>query len=225
MAECEEESQPIPVNLLIYPGSRKEKWLYYRKQITRYQRHLEEVAVFNPTIRNFIKFILSKLEHNSSENYAAALYQFYHDERLAEKLIANPTGLEHTFYQKYDHCVVSYVPQELPDGRFAVCQEHTTDSLQMLLKADYMTALNVGCNIRRCIVCKNYFLVRSGTHVLYCEGAVRWMSALPAGSMAAMRFRKNWHGMCQKSRPRPLPSTASGRIISGGSSRRRKCGG
>ena len=154
----------------VFPGSRKEKWLYYRKQIHRYQCYLEEVAVFNPSIRNFIKFILSKLEHNSSENYAAALYQFYNDERLVEKLIANPTGPEHTFYQKYDHCVVSYVPRELPDGKFVICQEHTTDSLQMLLKADYMTALNAGYNIRRCIVCKNYFLVRSGVHVLYCEG-------------------------------------------------------
>ena len=27
-----------------------------------------------------------------------------------------------------------------------------------------------GHNIRRCIVCKKYFLVRSGVHALYCEG-------------------------------------------------------
>ena len=169
-ATQEEENQIIPPQLLIYPGSRREKWLYYRKQIDRYQRYLEEVAAFNPTIHNFINIVLSKLEHNSSENYAAALYQFYNDERLVEKLIVNPMGLEHSFYQKYDHCVVSYVPRELPDGKFAICQEHTTDSLQMLLKADYMTALNAGYNIRRCIVCKKYFLVRSGAHVLYCEG-------------------------------------------------------
>ena len=169
-AAQEEEDQTIPPQLLIYPGSRREKWLYYRKQIDRYQRYLEEVAAFNPTVHNFINFVLSKLEHNSSENYAAALYQFYNDERLVEKLIVNPMGLEHAFYQKYDHCVVSYVPRELPDGKFAICQEHTTDSLQMLLKADYMTALNAGYNIRRCIVCKKYFLVRSGAHVLYCEG-------------------------------------------------------
>ena len=169
-AAQKEENQSIPPQLLIYPGSRREKWLYYRKQIDRCQRYLEEVAAFNPTVHNFINFVLSKLEHNSSENYAAALYQFYNDERLVEKLIVNPTGLEHSFYQKYDHCVVSYVPRELPDGKFAICQEHTTDSLQMLLKADYMTALNVGYNIRRCIVCKKYFLVRSGAHVLYCEG-------------------------------------------------------
>lgn len=115
-AAQEEESQTIPPHLLIYPGSRKEKWLYYRKQIDRCQRYLEEVAAFNHTIRNFINFILSKLEHNSSENYATALYQFYHDERLVEKLIANPISLEHSFYQKYDHCVVSYVPRALRMG-------------------------------------------------------------------------------------------------------------
>lgn len=89
---------------------------------------------------------------NSPENYAASLYQLYNDERLVEKLIVNPRSLEQPFYQKYDHCVVSYVPRELPDKRFAICQEHTTDSLQMLLKADYMTALNAGHNIRQCIV-------------------------------------------------------------------------
>ena len=89
---------------------------------------------------------------NSPENYAASLYQLYNDERLVEKLIVNPRSLKQPFYQKYDHCVVSYVPRELPDKRFAICQEHTTDSLQMLLKADYMTALNAGHNIRQCIV-------------------------------------------------------------------------
>lgn len=108
---------------------------------------------------------------NSPENYAASLYQLYNDERLVEKLIVNPRSLEQPFYQKYDHCVVSYVPRELPDKRFAICQEHTTDSLQMLLKADYMTALNAGHNIRQCVVCKKYFLVKGGAHALYCEGA------------------------------------------------------
>lgn len=126
--------------------------------------------VFNPTIHNFINFLLSKLKRNSPEEYAAALYQFYNDERLVEKLIVNPTSLERPFYQKYDPCVVSYLPRELPDGTFAIAQEHTTNSLQMLLKADFMTALNAGHNIRRCIVCKKYFLVRSGVHALYCEG-------------------------------------------------------
>ena len=186
-ATQEEENQIIPPQLLIYPGSRREKWLYYRKQIDRYQRYLEEVAA------------------NSSENYAAALYQFYNDERLVEKLIVNPMGLEHSFYQKYDHCVVSYVPRELPDGKFAICQEHTTDSLQM-------GALSA----------RNIFWYEAAPMCSTARGNVRWMSALPAGNMAAMRFRRNWHGMCRRSRPKSLLSTASERIISGGLSQRRK---
>ena len=86
----------------------------------RYERYLGDVACFNPTIHNFIHFLLAKLEHNSPENYAASLYQLYNDERLVEKLIVNPRSLEQPFYQKYDHCVVSYVPRELPDERFAI---------------------------------------------------------------------------------------------------------
>ena len=171
MAEQAETTGQIPVPLLIIPGGRKTKWSYYRKQMKRYERYLGDVACFNPTIHNFIHFLLSKLEHNSPENYAASLYQLYNDERLVEKLIVNPRSLEQPFYQKYDHCVMSYVPRELPDKRFAICQEHTTDSLQMLLKADYMTALNAGHNIRQCVVCKKYFLVKGGAHALYCEGA------------------------------------------------------
>ena len=42
--------------------------------------------------------------------------------------------------------------------------------MQAVLKADYMLALNSGHNIRRCAVCKQYFLLRTGVHALYCEG-------------------------------------------------------
>jgi len=171
LLERAELSGDIPFPLLICHGSRKEKWNYYRQQILRYEAYLKDVAAFNPTIHNFIRFLLAKLERNSPENYAAALYQFYNDERLAEKLIVNPASLDQSFYRKYDPCAVSYVPRELPDGTFAICQEHTTDSLQALLKADYMTALNAGYNIRQCAICKKYFLVKSGAHALYCEGA------------------------------------------------------
>lgn len=85
-------------------------------------------------------------------------------------MIVNPSSLEQPFYQKYDQCVVSYVPRELPSRHFAICQEHITGSLQMLLKADYMTALNAGHNISQCVVCKKSFLVKGGAHTLYCEG-------------------------------------------------------
>lgn len=171
MEEQAEASGQISAPLLLVPGGRATKWRFYRKQMERYENYLGDVAAFDPTIHNFIRFCISGMEHNSPENYAAALYQLYTDERLMEKLIVNPRELGQSFYQKYDPCVVSYVPRKLPDGRFAICQEHTTDSLQMLLKADYMTALNAGYNIRQCIICKRYFLVRGGAHALYCEGA------------------------------------------------------
>lgn len=56
-------------------------------------------------------------------------------------------------------------------GSMAICQEHVTDSLQALMKADYMLAPNSGHNIRRCIICGKYFMLKSGVHALYCEGA------------------------------------------------------
>ena len=44
----------------------------------------------------------------------------------------------------HDAYELSYVPRPLPDGSVAICQEHVTDSLQALMKADYMLALNSG---------------------------------------------------------------------------------
>ena len=43
--------------------------------------------------------------------------------------------------------------------------------MQALMKADFMLALNSGHNVRRCIICGRYFLLKSGVHALYCEGA------------------------------------------------------
>ena len=142
----------------------------YKKRIRRYETYLHDIRAFNGTIRNFIRFSLSKLKHNSPEDYAAALYGFYNDERIAEKLIINPIRNNGDCYRTHDDYALSYVPRQLPDGSAAICQEHVTDSLQALMKADYMLALNSGHNIRRCIICGRYFLLKSGVHALYCEG-------------------------------------------------------
>ena len=145
-------------------------WNLYQKTMDRYERYLHDIRAFNGTIRNFIRHILSMLENNSPEEYAKALYFFYNDDRLAEKLIVNPIHNGTDCYTVHDSYMLSYVPRELPDGSFAISQEHVTDSLQALMKADYMLALNSGYNIRRCLICGTYFLVRSGVHALYCEG-------------------------------------------------------
>ena len=71
-------------------GPTRDTWRDYKKRILRYETYLHDIRAFNGTIRNFIRFSLSKLKHNSPEDYAAALYGFYNDERIAEKLIVNP---------------------------------------------------------------------------------------------------------------------------------------
>ncbi len=146
-------------------------WSIYKQTIDRYKKHLHDIRAFNGTIRNFIKFSLSKLKNNGPEYYAEALYGYYNDERTTKKLIVNPIYNNGDCYTTHDSYMLSYVPRLLPDGRAAICQEHITDSLQALLKADYMLALNSGYNIRRCIICGRYFLLKSGVHALYCENA------------------------------------------------------
>ena len=152
-------------------GATDETWNLYREYIKRYRFYLHDIRAFVPTIRNFIKFSLSKLKANTPENYAAALHGFYNDRRIAEKLIVNPIRYHGDCYKTHDQHLLSYVPRELPDGSIAICEEHVTDSLQALMKADYMLALNSGHNIRRCIICGKYFMLKSGVHALYCEGA------------------------------------------------------
>ena len=161
----------VPDIFLIWAGNSEQKWRYYENVIDRYGMYLHDIRAFNTTIHHFIHYMLSRLETNSPENYAAVLYEFYNDQRLAEKLIANPFRYGSDVYTVHDSCALSYLPRETPDGRFVISQEHITDSVQGVLKADYMLALNSGHNIRQCAVCKQYFLLRTGAHALYCEGA------------------------------------------------------
>lgn len=160
-----------PDLFLIWAGNSEQKWRYYERVIGRYEMYLHDIRAFNTAIKNFIRYILSGLEANSPENYAAALYEFYNDQRLAEKLIPNPLQTGSTIYTIHDSYALSYLPRKAPDGRFVISQEHITDSVQAVLKADYMLALSSGHNIRQCAVCKKYFLLKTGVHALYCEGA------------------------------------------------------
>ena len=75
-------------------GACEDTWSAYKKYIDRYMMYLHDIRAFVPTIRNFIKFILSTLTTNGPESYAAALYGFYNDDRTAEKLIVNPRHIE-----------------------------------------------------------------------------------------------------------------------------------
>lgn len=158
-----------PRSMLIIPGEMKIKWRYYKSYLDRFDSYLHDIRVFNETIHNFVDYFLMHLTTNSPEQYAQALLDFY-TSPYADKLIVNPLRNGADCYTVQDQYSLSYVPRKLPDGHTAICLQHITDSLQGLMKADLALALNSGHNIRRCIVCKKYFLVKSGAHALYCEG-------------------------------------------------------
>ncbi len=146
-------------------------WEAYKKVIRRFQRYLLDAGAFTFSIRNFISILLTDLRSNNSENYAERVHAFYNDARLREKLMVRANENFGVGYTTQDQYVLSYVPRLLPDGTAVIAQEHVTDDIQAVLKADYMLALNSGHQIRRCLVCGRYFLLTSGVHALYCEGA------------------------------------------------------
>ena len=74
-----EKGKAFYYELLRAIGPTKDAWRDYKKYIRRYETYLHDIRAFNGTIRNFISFSLSKLKHNSPEDYAAALYGFYND--------------------------------------------------------------------------------------------------------------------------------------------------
>ena len=111
-----ESLSDLPLSLILYPGDMTDKWEFNYSHVTRYGSYVMDIYAFNQTIRNFINFILSRLETNSPESYAQALYNFYNDPRLVDKLIVNPFNSTAS-YNKHDEYMLSYVPRELPDGR------------------------------------------------------------------------------------------------------------
>ncbi len=86
-ADGKEFLSDLPLSLLLYLGDMTDKWEFYFSRVTRYGSYVMDIYAFNQTIRNFI---LSRLETNSPESYARALYDFYNDPRLIQKLIVNP---------------------------------------------------------------------------------------------------------------------------------------
>ena len=166
----EKDIPDLPPSMLVHTGSKEQKWRFYQLQVDRYIMYCLDIMAFAPTIHNFINFVLSGLETNNPENYAAALYDFYNDQRLVHKLIVNPTSYSPVGYWTHDTFRLAYTPRQTPDGKMTICQEHITGSFQALMKSDYMQALNSGYNIRRCKICGKYFLLTTGAHALYCEG-------------------------------------------------------
>lgn len=188
-AAQEDKDLPKPQVMLVYPGKMKDKWQYYMFVVERYKAYLSDMIVFIPTIHNFLHFMLDHLEVNSPENYARELYILYNDDRLREKLMPMSLG-KHAVFQPADKVELSFVPGEMKNGLFTIAQKYESSSLQLLLKADFMTSLNAGYKIHRCRVCKRYFLVQGGYHVQYCEGQCPYAPRFTCRQFGSYRMEK-----------------------------------
>ena len=131
---------PIPPEktraCLIYPGDTEAKWKVYRDFADRYVMIISDIASFNTTIQNFIRVVLSKLEKMNSNQYVAALYDFFHYEH-ADKLIANPVRGS-GYYFGVDTVEMRHIPRETSpgSGEFRIYEYYEVKLLQALLKMD-----------------------------------------------------------------------------------------
>jgi len=164
------------------------RWFDYREIIDVYRMCLHDIRAFNQTVRNFVRFFLSKLRHNSPEEYAGAYYDFLNNPS-ADKLIVNPWRDGNNAYLLSDPCAISYEPV-LRDGKAVIATTYQAENLQMILKTDFFGALNVGHKIHRCATCGKYFMVRGGAHVLYCENACPQMPQYTCRQYGAYNAQK-----------------------------------
>lgn len=166
----------------------KLRWFDYREMIDVYRMCLYDIRALVWTIQNFIRFYLSKLIHNSLEDYAYAYYDFLSNPS-GYKLIANPFRNETDIYLPSDPCAISYEPV-LRDGKAVIATTYQAENLQMILKTDFFGALNVGHKIHRCATCGKYFMVQGGAHVLYCENTCPQMPQYTCRQYGAYNAQK-----------------------------------
>lgn len=172
----ERERPPIPPPppektraLLIYPGSAKDKWDYYKRYCEMFERILFDIRSFNNTIQPFVCELLNDLETLNPNSYVAALDGFLYHER-AHKIVAGPrNGLG--FYSRFDAVQLQHIPRETfpGSGQYKIYTCYEVNALQALLKIDFYKALETGYTIRRCVRCKRYFLLKNARHTKYCD--------------------------------------------------------
>ena len=131
---------------------------------------VDDIYSFNETMFWFIDNFLMKLKKLDSENYAAALYDFYTRPNLY-KIMVNPERNNGQSYTWFDTIDVQYVPREVPGdpGHYAIYEYYAVTYLQAFLKMDFMKAIMNGHIIRRCKNCHHLFMLTKGYHTDYCD--------------------------------------------------------
>ena len=168
-----EEQPTLPEKtdaLRICFGSVDVKWSYYETVMVRYRDILHDIRAFNGTIRNIVRLHLSDLHPLNSQNYAAALYDLWHDPNR-NKVIVNPADNHGDCFYMDDLAAVKYIPREVPagSGKCYIYEQHEVKHIQAFLKADFMKTLMAGYIIRCCEHCDRYFLLKKGYHTKYCD--------------------------------------------------------
>lgn len=136
----------------------------------KYKEIISDIYSFNQTMFWFIDNGLMHLKTLDSENYAAALYDFYTHPNLDKMMINHFRNEGHTF-TLFDQIHVRYVPDMIPNqpDAYVIYEVYSVKYLQAFLKMDFMKAIMQGHTIRRCKNCKQFFLLTKGYKTDYCD--------------------------------------------------------
>lgn len=173
-------AQPIPFDEMdkLYEFESGEKiqrsnlyaWQEFFPPLEKLCEIVDDIYSFNETMFWFIDSFLMKLKKLDSENYAAALYDFYHHAGL-DKMMVNYIRNRDKTYTWFDTIDVQYVPREIPGDpdHYAIYEYYSVTYLQAFLKIDFMKAIMNGHIIRRCKNCHRFFMLTKGYHTDYCD--------------------------------------------------------
>jgi hypothetical protein len=158
--ECEEKIQQ----------SKLQAWQEFFPPVEKLCDIVDDIYSFNETMFWFIDNFLMKLKKLDSENYAAALYDFYTQPGL-DKMMVNFIRNKNQTYTWFDTVAVQYVPREIPGNpaHYAIYECYAVTYLQAFLKMDFMKAIINGHIIRRCKNCHHLFMLTKGYHTDYCD--------------------------------------------------------
>lgn len=132
--------------------------------------YLDDLFVFNKTILKFVISRLMKLEKRNASEYIKAYAEYTQDDE-AWRNVVNPFNTPKMNYDLYDKLYMELFPLETEDGTYIIAEYYTTQTVQFILKLDFLKALSVGHQIRKCESCGRFFMVTKGFKTKYCPTA------------------------------------------------------
>ncbi|MDY4784391.1 DUF6076 domain-containing protein [Pygmaiobacter massiliensis] len=176
-----------------------------------YQAVVADLYAFNQTMFWFIDSGLMHVKKLNSENYAAALFDFYSHPNLHKMMVTPILHKNPQFFMPFDNINVRYVPREIPSqpNNYAIYEVYSADYLQAFLKMDFMKALMVGHSFRRCKNCKRFYLQTDGYKTSYCD---RPLADNPKRTCRQQGAKNQAKEKAANNRPRQLYNTAYRRV-------------